>query len=171
VSDLSLIIDPGGTGDRPGINLQVFPSGSEPLNSRFNVGEPTYTTNRQIAAKGFDDKQDFTFSVKLELSDYYKLESLVHWSAAQKDARSDWEILIYNLAKPYSEVALTRSRYIVPGTPVINQIDVGNSYFRWVYWVAVQGELQINKATQKGVFFECDLSFYESTKLTSDLEV
>jgi hypothetical protein len=95
----------------------------------------------------------------------------VHWSAAQKDARSDWEILIYNLAKPYSEVALTRSRYIVPGTPVINQIDVGNSYFRWVYWVAVQGELQINKATQKGVFFECDLSFFESTKLTSDLEV
>ena len=167
---LSLVIDPGGIGGRPATNLQIFPDGNTPLRYISTATNPVYTTNRQIAADGFDDQIKFEFDCKLDLNDFSKLQALINYSKAQKYAIKQWEIVLYNLCVPYSETSEIRSRFRVPGTPNIIEESESAQLTRFSYWVAIQGQLSLLKANLQGSFYVCSLKFEESTKLTSDLE-
>lgn len=169
-TDLSLIIDPGGTGDRPGINLRVYPAGEQPLEYAGSSDTLRRTTNRNLAAGGYDDLQNFSFEIVLSTPDFIALNGLLNWSQQQKAKRSDWEIVLYNLAEPYSELALTRNRFKVPGTPLIDQQSIGGNYFNFTYWIAIQGSLQLTSKQQTGDMWRLSLTFEEGTKLTATME-
>lgn len=168
-TDLSLIIDPAGTIERPGINLQVFPSGGAPIDEGFE-GAVGRTASGALLAGGFADITEFSIETVLEAADYRKLNALLTWSQQSKQTLNPFEIVIYNLIEPYNELGAARSRYLVPGTVVLDQIELQTNYFQWTYWVALQGLLYFDSVQQIGACYKCTLSFQEGTKLTSAME-
>jgi hypothetical protein len=168
-TDLSLVIDPGGSLDRPGINLQVFPSGSSPIDQSFE-GAVGRSGAGALVAGGFADITEFTINTVLTASDYRALNALLTWSQQSKKSLNPFEIVVYNLIEPYSELGATRSRYLVPGTIVLDQTELQTDYYQWTYWVALQGLLYFDSVTQMGACYQCQLSFQEGTKLTQSME-
>jgi len=168
-TDLSLIIDPGGTTERPGINLQVFPSGDEPILNTFE-GAVQRTASGALLAGGFSDIIEFSIDTVLTASDYRALNALLTWSQQAKKTLQAFEVVIYNLIEPYSELGTARTRYLVPGTAVLDQEELQTGYYRWTYWIALQGLLYFDSVQQVGGCYQCTLSFQEGTKLTQAAE-
>ena len=168
-TDLSIIIDPGGTPPRPGINLQVFPSGAQPLQPVIS-NPPSRTSSAALLAGGYADIQEFSFDATLEYQDFMRLKAVLDWQDQSRRDLTPFEVLIYNLTEPFSELTTSRTRFIVPGTSIISQEDYGGGYFNFIYWVALQGVLVLEKSDQKGQCFEVTLSFFEGTKLLSSDE-
>lgn len=168
-TDLSLIIDPGGTTERPGINLQIFPSGQAPIDESFEGGA-SRTASGALLAGGFADITEFSIEIVLEAADYRKLNALLTWSQQSKQTLNPFEIVIYNLIEPYTELGTTRTRYLVPGTTILDQIELSTGYYQWTYWVALQGLLYFDSVQQVGPCYKCVLNFQEGTKLTQAME-
>lgn len=168
-TDLSLIIDPGGAVDRPGINLQIFPSGQAPIDESFE-GAVGRTAAGALLAGGFSDITEFSIETVLAASDFRTLNALLTWSQQAKRTLTPFEIVIYNLIQPYDELGATRTRYLVPGTTVIAQTELQTGYYQWTYWVALQGLLYFDSVQQVGNCYQCTLSFQEGTKLTQSME-
>lgn len=170
MADLSLVLDPGGiAGVRDGINLQVFPSGNTPLSWQVKGVAPRRTANEKLVASSWKTQLDFSTQFHLNAEQYASLQALIDYNNTAASELGQFETVIYNLVEPFAEIAETRSRYIVPGTSVISQTAAGGSLFRWVYWVAVQGNIQIT-TEQEGCFYRVDMDFTEGTRLSSALE-
>ena len=168
MADLSLIIDPGGSGTRPGINLQVFPSDDLPsFQPMGTTGERL--SNSSLSSGGFENLYEFETKAYLSGLDRDKLESVLIYNQNQRLLGNDWEIVIYNLTRPFVEIGTARSRFRVPGTENLTQTNIGQGLFRWAYWIAIQGSLEAT-FNQRGSLFETTLVFREGTKLTTDQE-
>lgn len=167
-TDLSIIIDPGGIPDiRPGINLQVFPSGSTPL-QRDSETLPTLTANQALAFGGFDDIQQFTFEAYLTATQFNSVQSLDSYNKSAKRSGDPFEVVIYNLVEPYTETVANRTRFKVPGTDILEETDLG-TLTKFTYWIALQGYLGVNWE-QYGILYKTTFTFLEGTRLTSAME-
>lgn len=170
MADLSLVIDPGGVaGVRDGINLQVFPSGSTPLKWQTKGVPVRRTANERLVASSWKTQLDFSTDFFLGAEDYADLQSLIDYNRAAASELGEFEVVVYNLVEPFSEIAEARTRFMVPGTSVISQIAFGGSLYRWTYWVAVQGNIEIT-TEQHGSFYQVSMEFTEGTRLTSAME-
>jgi len=166
-TDLSLVLDPGGIpGVRPGINLQVFPA-SDPISLEWG-GTVSRLGNSNLSSAGIEERYEFTTKFFLKGLDFYKFRSLLAFNEQAKVNGDPFEIVIYNLYEPYSEISPVRTRFIVPGTSPIEEEPMGST-IRWTYWVALQGHIQANTAL-KGNFQEIEMTFTEGTKLTAAME-
>lgn len=170
MADLSYIIDPAGDASRPGINLQVFPSGETPLDNDGVDLATTRLANNELAAGDFNFRYEFDFDTVLTLQNYGKLEGLIKLLRSRVNSLGQWEVVLYNLAEPFSEISTSRSRYMVPGTTVITQENLGDGMYYWEYWVAIQGALSIRNKKRYGAHYETTLEFTEGTLLTSTME-
>lgn len=164
MADLSIIIDPGGspTG-RPGINLQVFPDGPEPLRWPQMGPQATRLANQQLSGGGFNELLEFSWTATLSESSYYQLKALVGWMQLAKSRLENWEVVIYNLAEQFVEVGPARTRLAVPSTPIASQV-LTSGWTQWTYWVALQGNLIISPR-RAGKFYQVEFQFVEGTKL------
>jgi hypothetical protein len=170
MSALSYVIDPGGDYARPGINIQVFPSGQEPLEQESIGAVTSRLSNNELAAGNFDFRYEFSFDCVLSLANYNKLDATIRLLQNRVNSLDQWEIVLYNFAQPFTEVSTERSRYLAPGTSVITQEDLGGGFYFWEYWVAIQGSLSITSKQRKGGCYEVTLEFVEGTLLTSAME-
>jgi len=153
---------------RDGINLQVFPSGENPLNSTDSDIAIQRTANNSLLANTTRPVINFNTKFVLEQPDFNSLKGLYDYNMNASAGLSPFEIVIYNLVEPYSEIATARTRYRVPDTDNIEEI-VGTYATKFTYWVALQGVFNINWE-QKGRLFVVDFRFEEGTKLTSSME-
>jgi hypothetical protein len=169
-TELSFIIDPGGDASRPGLNLQVFPSGEDPLGDDGLAISTTRAANNELVPGDFDFRYTFEFDCVLTVENYGKLEALLRLLKRRVNQLGQWEIVLYNLAQPFSENAQSRSRYIVPGTSLISQEDMGSGWFFFEYWVAIQGNLSITSKRRRGGHYEISLAFEEGTFLSQAME-
>lgn len=167
---LSLVIDPGGTPNRPGLNLRVFPSGDKPLKVTSQEWNVERTANKSIILGSLPAVYDFECQVSLKTHDYSRLRGLVDLLSSEASQYRSPEVVIYNLAEPFTEVSLERTRYRVPGTTNVWNEVLSGGYIRRVYWVALQGVLQLETDGQQGDIWECQLTFTEGTKLTRSME-
>jgi hypothetical protein len=168
--DLSIIIDPGGNaGVREGINLRVFPSGDSPLTFTDTGMEVERIGSGTLASGGFEEFQNFDFQFFMSTQDYFKLRGLNSFNRKRRQGNKSWETVIYNLVTPFVEESAARTRFKVPGTDVILQEGIDNGLYRWIYWVALQGHLNMN-FTQRGILWLVNANFTEGTILTSDME-
>lgn len=170
MTTLSYIIDPGGDSNRPGINLQVFPSGDNPLEIEDQGLEVTRLANNELAPADFDFRYELAFETVISTLNYKRLSAVLHKLQNRVGELGQWEIVLYNLAEPFSEFAPARTRYMVPGTTVITQQDMGNGEFYWEYWVAIQGSLIVTEKRQYGAHQKLTLEFTEGTLLTAGME-
>lgn len=169
-TDLSIIVDPGGIpGVRPGINLQVFPSGE-------TIGDfgPTGTQAERLASGslssgGFKKLIEFSTSFYLTGGDFDRFYSLMQFNQNARELGQPWETVLYLLNQPFSEIGSQRTRFKVPGTDIIRAVTFGSGLIHFTYWVAVQGALVMNYQ-QEGEFFNCAITFQEGTFLSSDME-
>jgi hypothetical protein len=168
--DLSLVIDPAGVpGVRPGINLQVFPSGDS-IGDFGPVGtQAERLASGSLSSGGFKQLYEFSTSFYLNGEDFDKLYSLMAFNQNARELGRPWEIVIYNLVRPFSEIRASRSRFKVPGTDVIRSVTFGSGLMEFTYWVCVQGSMVMNWQ-QEGSFYNCAISFQEGTFLGSELE-
>lgn len=170
MTDLSIIIDPAGIPDiRDGINLQVFPSGDIPLVWERKGIEPRRSANERLIAKSWRTQLNFSTSFLLEAEQYADLQSLVDFNNTSASQLGQFETVIYNLVEPFTELSPTRTRFKVPDTDVISQIAKGEGLFRWTYWVATQGNIQI-ETQQKGCKYAINMIFTEGTRLLAEME-
>jgi len=170
-NDLSFVIDPGGVaGVRPGINLRVFPAGATVADFQSYGTAAERLANSGLSSGGFENLYDFQFTCYLDREDFRKLKGLMLWNQNERLRGRPWEVIVYNFAEPFVETAILRSRFKVPGTNVISEIDLGlNGLKEWEYWVALQGSL-LMEYSQIGSKFEVALAFQEGTLLTADME-
>lgn len=168
-TDLSLVIDPGGiAGVRDGINLQVFPCGDEPLQWRTKGVAPRRTANSRLVASSWPSFLEFETEFALDATQLARLQALVDFNVNSASQLSTFEVVVYNLVEPFSELAPARTRFKVPGTNVITTESFG-SLTRYTYWVAIQGNIQITYR-QQGTLFLVSLDFTEGTRLTASME-
>jgi hypothetical protein len=170
MADLSLVIDPGGiSGIRPGINLQVFPSGDSVADFQPYGTQAERLSNSALSSGGFENLYEFSTSFHLDKTEFNKLFSLLQWNQNERLNGRPWEVIIYNFVQPFTEMASSRSRYKVPGTSVITQTSLGLGLFQWEYWVAIQGSVVANYV-QVGSKYQVSMGFQEGTKLTASME-
>jgi hypothetical protein len=170
MSALSYIIDPGGAYDRPGINLQVFPDGDNALGAESLGINFQRLANNELAPADYDFRYKFSFDATMDSLKFHKLNGLLNLLQENANNLGQWEVVLYNLAEPFSEIGQSRSRYKVPSTAVITQEDLGDGFYFWQYWVAIQGSLKITKSQKYGGHFKVNLQFSEGTFLGSNLE-
>lgn len=169
-TELSLIIDPAGiAGMRDGINLQVFPSGENPLIATDSEISLQRTANNSLLANSTRPVINFDTRFVLEQPDFNSLKGLYDYNMNASAGLNPFEIVIYNLVEPFSEIATARTRYRVPDTSNIEEI-VGTYATKFTYWVALQGVFNMDWR-QVGRLFEVNFSFKEGTKLTSSMEL
>ena len=166
MTDLRMILDPGGSSGRPGFNIVTFPSGQVPLQVS------TKTTldrviNSALVATGFPTLYEYQWiSAATDLETQNKLAGLDWHIKNGQMRRTSWEIVIYNLSEPFTEVGTARKRYRVPGTTNIAEISLGSGLFQFTYWIALQGYLTMVKES----FHTYRFGFQEGTYLTSAME-
>lgn len=166
---LSLIIDPGGIeGVREGINLRIYPNSQPPLEFMQEF-DTTRTGGGVLSSGGFGEFMDFSFTAYVSNEEYLKLMSLYRFNKERRKNNQSWETVVYNLVTPYSEESVSRSRYKVPGTDVISSESLSEGLTRYVYWVALQGLLDMS-FQQRGSLWLGSFQFSEGTRLTSDME-
>jgi hypothetical protein len=172
-TDLSFIIDPGGLpGVRPGINLQVFPDGNVPLTLNTSESDSSSrSANGRLLSGGYSEFYSFSFEAMVTAAEYQKLKALYRWSLSRREQSLSFEIVIYQLAEPFTELSATRTRYKVPGTNVISQVALDGSpvVYEWCYWIALQGMLKVT-GEQVGECYRCKFDFVEGSKLLSSQE-
>jgi hypothetical protein len=165
MADLSLIIDPGGiAGVRDGINTQVFPVNFDETREKPVRGR---TANSQLIVSSRGQFRDLTWRSLLSESEHRLVDSVVSFNIARVAQGFTSEVVIYDLFAPFSEQADNRTRFIVPGTSVIEQV-VGTTT-RWSYYVAMQGQLD-TEWTKCGSGYWYDFNFVEGTFLSSSME-
>lgn len=170
-TDLSLVLDPGGIeGVREGINLRVYPSGDSIGNFQPVGIQAERLANGSLSSGGFGNLYEFSTSFYLTGEDFDKLYSLLAYNQNARELGQPWEIVIYNLVRPFTEISSSRTRFMVPGTSVIREVSMGNGLTSFTYWVALQGAMVANWV-QQGEYFEVAMSFQEGTKLGSEIEV
>jgi hypothetical protein len=164
MADLSIIIDPGGSpSGRPGINLQVFPDGPEPLSWPELGPQANRLANQKLSGGGFNELLEFGWSATVSESTYYQLRHLSGWMLAAKSRLENWEVVIYNLAEQFVEVGPARTRRAVPSTPISSTV-LATGWTEWRYWVVLQGNLLITPR-RFGSLYTVDFQFIEGTKL------
>lgn len=159
MSDLRIILDPGGSEGREGFNITVYPNGTTPL-----IVEQSSSLERKInaglIATSFPDRLKYTWtSIVPNPVDRRKLQALDNWIREAQMTGREWEIVIYQLAEPYSEAGPNKTRYQVPGTDDLDQIE---GFDGITYWIALQGFLTLTKES----FYSYRFTFQEGTKLT-----
>lgn len=165
-NDLSLIIDPGGiSGIREGINLRVYPSGSNPGQFQPVGPDAERLSNSGLSAGGFDYLYEFETTVHLKPDEFQKLRSLLAWNENRRIQNQPWEVVIYNLVEPFSEISQTQTRLKVPDTNILKQVPESFGLTYYEYWVAIQGALRATY-TQEGECWKVELTFKEGTRLT-----
>jgi hypothetical protein len=170
MSDLSLVIDPGGQpGIRPGINLRVFPAGDAPAQFQQVGVEPERLSNSGLSSGGFEDLYDFTTEFYLDGPEFNQFMGLMAFLKNRRTQNLPWEVVVYNLVTPFTEMAASRTRFKVPSTAVIEQVALGNGLSRFTYWVAVQGAITANWS-QIGSKYQVDMRFQEGTFLSAGME-
>lgn len=170
-NDLSIIIDPGGVdGIRPGINVKVYPDGSTPLSYGSTSSGSERVANANLKKGGFNERLEFNWNSTVIESQYKKIMALNSFNIKAKAALEPWEVVLYNLADTYSEISEFRTRYKVPDTTVIQQVDLGMNLYLWEYYVAIQGALSISDIQRKGKLYRLTFNFKEGTKLLKDME-
>lgn len=167
-NDLSIIIDPGGViGVRDGINIQAFITA--PITLRPDPLSIRRTSNGNLLAKTSTRKYNFTTEFYLDQPEYLALRALYEYSLIQSSNAQPFEIVVYMLAEPFSEIVPERTRYMVPGTSVVNTTDMTNGLFEITYYIAVQGAFNM-ASEREGTKYKINFTFDEGFKLTSDLE-
>lgn len=163
---LSLIIDPGGeAGVRDGLNLEVFPESMTETREKL-VQSRTANSALVISSRGA--LIDLEWVSLLTQEEFDKIDALVDYNVTRASQGFTTELVVYNLFQPYSEIAPTRSRFIVPGTSVITADSLG-SVMRLKYYVAMQGTLETTWE-RTGDCFLVSFTFTEGTRLTSSME-
>lgn len=170
VNDLSIVIDPGGIpGVRAGINLRVFPDG-ESVGEFGSIGtDAERLASSSLSSGGFDDVYEFNFSFLLDNEDFSKFYSLLLYNKNARKEGKSWEVVLYLLTEPFREISFSRTRFKVPSTSILEQVDIGNGLTRWVYFVALQGALSA-EFTRVGNKYKVDAFFKEGTFLSSSME-
>ncbi|CBA17748.1 virion structural protein [Acaryochloris phage A-HIS1] len=168
MADRSIIIDPGGVATlREGINLQTFPIEYEEMTLDVSLER---TANAQLVSSAFAERFEIEWKALVTQEEFRNLRTLISWNTAQRSENRTFETVIYNLFEPFAETVPARTRFIVPSTPIIEQVgpdSVGNTKF--VYWIALQGNLNI-EYERFGSCQEVTFTFSEGTFLSSSLE-
>jgi|694.fasta_scaffold119887_3 hypothetical protein len=158
MADLRIILDPGGSEGREGFNIAVYPNGTTPLTVEQSSGLER-KINGGLIATGFPDRLKYSWtSLVPDPADRRRLQALENWIKEAQMNRAQWEIVIYQLAEPYSEPGPNKTRYQVPGTTDLAQVDGFNGI---TYWIALQGFLTFAKEN----FYTYRFTFQEGTKL------
>lgn len=166
-NELSLIIDPGGVpGLRPGINLRVFPAGESPGQYQSVGVEAERLSNSGLSSGGFEDLYTINTEFYLDGAEFSSFMSLMRFNKNRRTAGLSWETVVYDLVTPFTEFSASRTRLIVPGTSVIEQVALGNGLFRWTYWVALQGAIAA-EWSQVGNKYRVSFNFQEGTFLAA----
>lgn len=171
MSDLSIIIDPGGIqGIRPGINIQVFPQDT-PMDPQNRGTDADRLANSNLTTGGLGTLFDISWTSTLSESLYYPMSGLLNYTKQARVNGEPWEVVIYQLVEPFVEESVNRTRYKVPNTDVISEevIDATTGLKRWVYWIALQGALEV-QTQRTGSCFKCTFNFKEGTLLTASME-
>lgn len=170
-NDLSVVIDPGGIdGVRPGINEITYPDGDTPINWK-NIGtKGERIANASLKAGGFDERLVFNWSATVDQNQYDRILALISYNEKAKAALKPWQVVVYNLAQPYTEISESRNRYKVPSTSILEQTDLGNNMYLWKYYIALQGSLYLSNIKRLGKLYNLTFDFVEGIKLTKEME-
>lgn len=160
LNHLSLVIDP------TGINLRVFPNGDSPIRLARPDFNNQRSANGNLIVGGQSEYYDFECDFFLQDgSEFEQLRGLYSQKWALRSKGLPFETVIYNLAEPFSEIAVSPTRLRVPGTNIISTEEITTSLDLFTYWIALQGVWDIEYQLV-GDGYLVKFNFVEGTKLT-----
>lgn len=164
MTDLAVLIDP------TGINLPTYPAGEAPISYNASSATPNRTASGVIAAASLGDIQELSWECYINEAEFALAKSLNMKIEEAQRTFNNFEVVIYNLTEPFSEIGAARTRYKIPGTDIITQEDLGGGNYLWTYWIASQGLLTMTNVERMGELYKIKYDFYEGTKLTASME-
>lgn len=158
-----LLIDPGGTPPiRPtGINLPFYPE-SQP--QFLDTGISVTGVNAGGASFIGSGEQLYSFQATgmLTEAEWRSLYALYQW---QIQNEATYEVVVYWLFDPLTEIAAARSRKPVPPPALNTAVSVGGGLSEFTYFPVIQGDLEVKGDLVGRDHYAVQLTFYEGTIL------
>lgn len=164
MSKLSYLIDPAGDGIIQGANLLVYPDGVAPYVPLEDQVSTSRTFNGGIYYGSIYPQLSYSLEATLTADEFNRLYSLINYLKDKAYKGLNGEVVVYNLAQPFSEVGTVRTRKAVPSTPITEE-NLGSAK-RFTYWIAQQGLLSLPSFYRYGNLYKVSLNFLEGSILT-----
>lgn len=158
----SLLLDPGGTPPlrTPGINLLLYPE-SQLTPTQESLVTSELSAFGQLITGTSGDRISFETEFQLPQSEWDQLKALKNWLHG---TGGNYEVILYYLWEPYSELGEGRSRAKVPDTTV-STVPLGQ-VTQYTYYPVLQGIFDCQGELigyQDEAVYRVAFSWYEGT--------